>query len=720
MPVIEQVTETSSIMVAFVGSTDFQPVVTFQLLAAVKFRCKTEFTPLMAGPIGEVDFSGSTTLNAFAHLDGEPNLFPEIDCIVDTSVEFLPTLRQYPLMRCDFGVTLEMRPSNAEPEVFPFDIIVDIVPPPSTLKTRKFVYELIINGLTTIHIKSFTYSEARNQIGNSLSFELADISQIEMIEAATSFRFRIGEVIGMSTTWKVLIDEGLIDSSHYSLTRQESAPITQFQFTNTSTLTEILGRGPNRDTVVYDPLKVPLAVTEFETLYDVSGNPYYTELVPISNMFLEDIFNYVFLTRLGFTEVIHNLPNFPVKRVDFSMTESYLSQVSSLIGTFEPLIFEYQNKIWILDTTCLLPPGFPPSIEFTVSDASNIQLSKKFEKIDAYYLGYTEDSGTFDFYTTRSETKFEESGSTSAGNFTRTLIVRSIREYRRISNPAVVIKSEIVSDRRQTSNYLGTTIGETLETFTYDFFGRQTGSERTQSALIPRPSDGVPTFEDIRYEVTEIRYRTDPFQPSRQVQQRVWTNVSGLMIVDNENLVLGEPFKQDYMVAYQSGNLLSTMELEFGLIKTIRETLEVKGPGVCQVETIVHDFILNTVTKELTEPKSGDFSVNALVGRQMKLLVPYDNTSLGLENPIIKRLNVGEIPLNDALNLVRRLLIRSHRGVCDATISLIGTYFYLRRGLPISVSDQDSNNLANCLVEGFSITGRHESLTTDIEGLKIG
>lgn len=720
MPIIEYIrlADDMQALAVFSGQSQLVAEATFNFGARANFNCSTSITVNYGITLpSTIDFDGQSSLLALAHLDGEPNYFPEVNCDIEIVTEFVPTHKQIPFINAKFTIDVDATPFHRPFDSYPLEIIVDIIPD-APGQNQQWIYELTIDESTAIKIKSFTYSESKTEVGNSLQIDLANVNDIPVIEAATSFRFRIGMIVGGVTTWHTYINEAIINGSNYSLSRVGNAPMTTYQFTNRSSVADRLVRAPKRDLVIYDPIQVSISQEDFEILSDVDGTEYLTELVPYSGLTLNQIFALIFVEKLGFSAVVSNLPDFPIKRADFPCTDSYLSGVAGLIGMFEPLIFEYQGKLWILDTTAVLPNGFPVSTEITVSNASAISKSTQIDKIDAYLVVYAEDARAFDFYTTRTETIFQENG--TASNYTKTEITRTINEYRSFAQPAVIIKSEVKRDRRETSNYFGFTVGRTIEDYTYDYFGRQILSVKSQYGLIPSIPDGIMQLTEFHQERIEIRYAPDPFQPSRQIQQQIWTDIKGLMIVDNDNLQLGAPFKQDYMIAYRSGNLLDSMNTEFGVIQSTRETLIPLSKNQFQLETITHDYIFNTVTKEITEPRNGDFSMSSIVSKQRKVLLPFKSSSLSGQNAVIKKMYLGDMPLNYGLGLAKRLLRRSNLGRVSTSTSFIGTDFYLRRGLPIAVKDTTDTILAKCLVEGYSISGNQRTLMTSIEGLKIG
>lgn len=704
------------------SSTDMSADLTVEKRLRGSIHGSTSMTALLTlGQPMEGSIDGQTSMSAFLRINSEANKLAEVNCQIELDCHFPPRRDLTAFVNCKIRLDVNPFPTHNAEETFPVEIIVDIIPDEDLSLTQEWVAEMILDDTTSIPIKSFNYNEGKNDVGNSLRIELAKIENYADILAASKFTFRVGSVVDAVTTWHNYIEDGILDSLGYSITRQSNAPITQIDFSNKSSVVLKLTRNPKRDLVIYNPIQVSVSSTDFEILHDVEGNDYLTELFPIAGLMLYDLFQNIFVTRLGFTSYITNIPNYPIKRVDFSFTETYLSSIAGLIGMFEPMIFEYQNKVWILDSTNVLPSGFPPSLQLGIANSTSIKLNQNHDKIDAYFLFYNENGLNFDFLTSRTDTFIEETGQFVDGNYTRTEITKTIQEYRRNEQPLLVIKSDILRERRETFDNLGALINRSIEEFTYDGQGRQTFSVKTQSGLIPDvETDGELTFLDTYEERISIQYGPDPFQPSRIMALSTWIDVRGLIAVDGENLFFDAPFKLDYMEALKSGNLKSGMTREFGLIKMTREQVTPLPNGQCQVETRVRDYIRNVVSRDQTEPRAGDFTINGSISRQRKVLVPYASDSLTKENPIIKRLSVGDLPTQYAIALANRKLKRQNGGPTDGVVGIPGTNFYLRRGLPVEISNASNGSMGNFLIEGFSVSGSQGNLVTEIQGPKIG
>jgi hypothetical protein len=130
-----------------------------------------------------------------------------------------------------------------------------------------------------------------------------------------------------------------------------------------------------------------------------------------------------------------------------------------------------------------------------------------------------------------------------------------VREYRTFSNPAAITREDEVYLKTRT---LDSDLNEiALETLThyFDALNRPTGYLRQVSSLLPDPStdDAARILQPSLEESQRITYGVHPLNAARDVQQMVETQVSGLILVDEENQYLGKPYKIPLHDAHKSG-----------------------------------------------------------------------------------------------------------------------------------------------------------------------
>lgn len=594
------------------------------------------------------------------------------------------------------------------------NLIVDILPAISG-NYQNYTPRFSVDGVS-IPIKSFNLNFPKNQIGSELSVQLARISDKSLMTGAASYKFEIG-VSGIFTT---LFDTATLSGRAHSVGWSNNAPTDTFTVSCLSSLDDKLNKSPLEPVVAYDADRASVSQDEFETLYDTTGAAYPTELIAFRPLTLYALLNLI-AQRCGFAGYQTNIPNFQVRRVDFPIEQPLVQSIAGILGAFEPLFFELDDELWIVDASCVLPFGFPSARQVQTSVYRSASKQNNSLPVDAYLVNYTENETEGTAYNTRLEQETIETGDFGSAGFTSTVTERTVRDYYNSNQPNVITKSVVVSETVETTDDNSVLVHRVTDNFTYDSFGRQTASSRSVSSRVPDLSNsGNLNLITVREETISIEYGAHPFEPSRQIQKKATTVIRGLVAVDADNQYFDEDFKQDFLDAHRAGNLSETMTSEFGPLKTITETLKPLSNG--QVKTLVRtiDHVRNVISSEIGEVKAGDASLSASASRQRKILVfPLDYSST--KDRRIEPFYIGELPLTLGIPLARRRLARRDGGR-DGTITceIIGIDLGIRRGASVEVTEREDASLGNYLVEGLSLSGGHrQEYLTQVQGVEI-
>lgn len=662
-----------------------------------------------------ISIAGSTSVDSFLRLYGEANVLiaAEVDGLTTLEAELATVFSPYCLVEGSTDIQANLRISKVETS--DLELVVDIVPGLGELASyvSNWLGRLIVDG-QEIPIVDWTFDEAPNLVGGNLQVTLARPGDRSLITADSVIEFSIGRKIvdmGGSIVWDeaslyTLLSSGSVRGYEFSVAWGTAGPTDVLRVRGALQLNDRLGRTPATDTIFYDSLRQSLTLDDFEALLDSEGRSYYPTLVPIVDMGLYDILQQVLVTRCGFSSFETNIPNYPVNRVDCRMGQGYFESIKGLFGMFEPAVFTDGDVIWLIDTSVVLPAGFPTPRAVAVSEYRTLSLTNAQERLDALLVQYVQQRLDYDYITTRTETQTQTSGEFGTDNYTSTLIERSFREYRKLSHPSVVIRSELYLEKRTTTG--GGIIGEigySEERYDYDSQNRLTQRTKTEQGRVPALT-GPTLFalQDVRTETETYQYAVHPFQPRGSYLQEKNLLIRALIVTDSTNQQLGQDFKQEFMLAYRSGNLLDTMTTDFVDIKSRTELNEPLRDGSVRITTKEVDALVNSIISETREERPGDILINGMSPQQSQMLVFDDeNTLRGLYR--VDTVHLGELPVNILVPLARRILRARKKKAQTINCDAIGFDPILRPGMVISVTVRQAEALGNFIVLGRQLKG---------------
>jgi hypothetical protein len=653
---------------------------------------------------------GIGNLSAFLRLNNEPNIFLENaiaigegNAATSLSTEQLVYFRAVGIGRVSLTFPFEI----VEPEPILSEIAADAFLN-QRLRARFYVHN------TEIPIKSFEFSKPRGTVGSSLNVTLAK-ADLAQIPADAIFRFQIGKFVSGSWQYFTLLENGILDSRGYNLAFLNDT----LSFSTVAPLADKLELSPRKNIICYDSNSIQISLDNTQPIFDVLGNQIVTELRSFNQLTLYSLLEIAFVEGCGFDSFETNLPNFLVSRADFSFTSSYLEAVSSLIGVFEPVLFAVGNVLWILDKTQAIPEGFEPN-SLTASKMITFGANKPvFAVIDGYLVSYTDSEFSANYSENRLVQFTNETGNFGDANYTQTEVTQTFKDWKHTSNPNIVVKSDLISERHETFA-ASELVGRTFEIHFYDGQGKRVESLKTIEARVPTLPTGAPALTLVREEITEFFYKNDRENPNRFVLDKSILRVSGMIAVDSENPYFDADFRQDFIEANKAGNLTTEMTSEMGNIKTVIETLETLGNGQVQTKIQTIDHLRNSVTNSFSDVKSGDNSINS-ISKPRQMVVWRSGINLNeSKGARIQSFAVGELPLYFAVPLAERRLARQLNKPNEASIEVSGFDENLERGVYFAVTGRNGAALGNFLTEGFLIRQTSgEPIVTVIEGSEI-
>jgi hypothetical protein len=695
-------TEDESLRVRLAGKTNL----------AVKFTTREQLAVLLAG---------TTLLSAQIYNLGEPNLFLSVNLAGSTEMQADLTARENLLARLDGKTDLRVSFTTREAAHSSLQFIVDVLPEPSASKTLQQKARLTIDG-QTIPYRTFNYQEPRRAVGANLTVQLARLADRNLITRNSIIKFELGKKVSGVWEWTTKFDSGELTGKDYSIGWATNAPTDTLSISAAADLNKKLSRTPPTDLIIYDPAKLTLNNEDFEPLLDTEGRTFAAQLVPTANLKLYTLFQKTFVERCGFASVKTNLPDYPVERADFGTGSGYYEGIKPLVGMFEPVVCARGNELWILETSQLLPAGFPAPRSIRPSGYRGLNLSESHQKIDALLVTYSESATDWDYVTPRTIAPPPvPNGTFGTNDYTETTTVKTVREYRKFSAPAVVVKTDVADETRSITDSQQRTIHVERSQFFYDGFGRQTRVQKTIESLVP--NFALPDFPlqllKVREENALTIYAAHPFEPRRQYQKSYVRQIRGLIAVDSENQYLDEDFRQDFTDAHRAGNLVEGITTEYGAIKTITATQTPRRDGTVESVTNRIDHLRSLAYDPQTEVLAGDVSLNGQSAKQSRVLVfAEDNAARSTDR--IEPFAVGPLPSEFFTPLARRRLKKRQNKPKDVSFDLIGWDETIERGSIVTAIGRLEENLGAFLIEGLGVTGEESgAIFTTLQGQQI-
>lgn len=680
--------------------------------------------------IDEALFENSFELELNGFLNNEPNITDEI--YFDTGLEFVANDATFSeaLALFNFSLEFEAVEEITEAESSIFTLIVDVVP--ESVASSNYITQrgrLKVDGVE-IPFVTATYSEPNGRSGSELSIQLARLSDKSLITQDAFIEFEIGDKIdGVWSNVETLFSTAELNGvqqTNFSLSYRDNAPADTFSFSSVSDFSRKFSKSPTRNLVIYDSLKLTLTVDDFEPIYDTNGLRYDVELVPVANLSFYDLISRVIEDRCGFTDVQTNIANFPIARIDCPIGQSFMQSVSGYFGMFEPDIYEDESgTLWIEDTTNTLPSGFPAPRSINIESWTNAEKSSNQKRVDALLVSYSADQRNFDYTTTRSVVTIgEETGTILQDNYTSTVREKFYREYRRFSNPTLVIASNLERETATTTNRFSIVVAEYDERYTYDEQGRLTKRTKRQSSIIPTLPSSSPHYslQDVLNEEERLEYKQLPFRVKDYYLSKRTLDVTGTIAYDPDAPQLGRDYKQGVVDAIRSGNLTETTVIVLDVpIKSVVELATPKPDGTVSVRITEIDHLNNVQSYTVNEDRAGDVGLSTFASKQKVILV-FDSDIPTPSFDRVEAFSAGELGVKAAVALARRVLIKRKTRSNVINFVKIGFDSSYRKGSAVTVNERGTSpvrSLGVYKIKSRSVTVNRNGVLMSFNGEQL-
>lgn len=714
MPLIIPVQDSSSLIATieavFAGNTSLTGALNVHFGLIGHVNGATNLAASLGGRYviaGQVN--GGTALSGSLRLNSEANIFMA-GAIAGSTAVTAPEMQLGLSGNANFlggtAMTGSLSVTNAEEPSFILaaDILDTAIAAQGNI--RRYMPRLLADGVE-VKIRSASVEASPDTLGTEVRVTLL-VPDAQLVSLAALLTFQIGLWSSGSFHYVDVVTGGRLSSRGNTLKNTGGLPNDEVTLSIVDIVADRWNRAPRQPIHLYDPDKAdtPTQSDLDANRIEVLGVGYIEPVnIALTGLSLYVVLNEAYVTGCGFSSVVSNIPNFPVSEADFTLDGGYDAGVRPLLSLFGPVLFERDNVLYVIDPDAPLPAGMTPR-DFTHAQTRELSDSlPQREPVNALLLR-TRGSDSGEYFTERLDTQTTSSGVFGTAGFTTTDTERRTREYRNFASPTVIVREELVSEKVTVEDSGLNIIERTTETVSFDGLNRKTGSVKRTDMRMPNlnaPGAPLTLMSDVTRQDQMITYRPDPQDPRRDLQDRVVTRESGLVVVDAGNQYLGADYRIPFLDAHRSGYIdpdgdqsLSTMD-----IRTTTEQLRVRGQQV-DVEVRVVNHISDVTTRNSTTTRPATASTSRKTqarGRTILLTVTGTDT----QGRRAQTLDTGDLPYETAIALGQRRLARLNSPPREVSVSPAYVDVTVRRGTVVQLKKRDGASLGNYIVRGYSI-----------------
>ena len=581
-------------------------------------------------------------------------------------------------------------------------------------------------------ISGFTLEVPTGALGARLTALLADFTP--GLDTSQPVKFEIGITKGGVTEFATLLDDARITDK--SKTTRLGGDATQI--TAVSRLADKWKLTPRQPIVLYDPDQVDM-VTETSQgrndVVDAAGlaiEPVYT---PVASLDLYQLLHFIYVEKLGFGQVITNIPNYALERAEFGLTTPYHSVAAGQVALFEPQYSsEDASMLFIIDPQGTLPDGFPATVR-SVSMNAYVELQRQKQTaplINAVLLSYKDSTASSSgAITDRVDPETQEVGTFGEADWQRTVINRFVKEFRDDPNDSSRVTREVIwkVESRTSAKADGIVREIAIETQTdlYDYdWQLKTGYTKIVQRYTKLPGQSA-LMRQVQTETNRIIYTGSMSNPSELVKTWELTEINGTILVDgDEDDEENPPVKTSLYEADRTNGISDEAEAQLARpIKSVIERWREVGSDQIEVGYQVVDHLTNKVEQNKTVQHTGTIRVRLNQGNQTTVtMLLRDEESEAVDGTLPPaQISAGDIGFGPALEIGNRLLARHGQQPQRVTIQFAGIDVLLRRGSLRRVSERDGSEYL-VFITGYTITGQNLgtadfSITQQAEGIVL-
>lgn len=578
-------------------------------------------------------------------------------------------------------------------------------------------------GAVNIPITKFTLDFPEGSIGSKLSAELAEPNAV--VDPDASMTFDIGIDSGNGIEWVPMMDVGKVRVVGTTIAWLNDNVVIEA----ISGLADRWDRSSSVPIVLHDPDQVGIVEASGSAPGDLVDSNHVIiqpEKIAIENLDLTQLLNYVYVTKLGFASVVTNIPNFPLKRVDIRVTDSFHSVAAREIGLFEPVYHADDDTVlFILDPQRDLPPGLSIKKLNTANYVKFTTTRETGRNINAIILSYRDNTVTGSASLDRVEQTVQDNGTPFTAGWQRTITNTFIRDfYDNLADPDEVTRSVPFRVDSRTVGFDGVVrelaVESQTDLYLYDF-RLKIGHTKTVELYSAFPGEGA-LMRPAYTETNQVIWEELTSAPGEFMKVYEITQAVGTVLVEGED----EDAVRTSLYKANQNNLISddqVVELNVP-IQTQIDRYRVLGRDQIEVSTQRVDHLKAppkpTVNNTFQHP--GTIVVRAQAqAAEVNMLLTNDVPADERRPPTA--LSAGNVPISEARPLAQRILDRRGAQPAKATCELTGLDLSLSRGSLRKIRDREQDRIT-VFIKGFRITGDQLgtpsfSITQDITGLVI-
>ena len=620
--------------------------------------------------------------------------------------------------------------------------------------------ELRVND-SIVPISSFEYNEPSGKLGSILNVQLAD-PRPELIPIGASIEFALTVKTTAGTSRKVLMKNGKLSGRDYKMSFKSGAaggPNDEVSFGAIDIIADRFTLAPRRPVIMFDPAKISFGDVQLrpvDAVLDEAGRPImpvyehinnlsmlkvlrraytdsggYSMMSPLSPVIFSSLSQIQHLLStpetdqvgMRFANVLTNIPDYRIKRADFSIDGGWHSGAQPVVGMYDPLYLPLGNILYVLNIEFPLPFGALPRI-ITMSQPTALTQTLPFKSDTnavtlTYQISANSDPTTDMYIVVEFEEETQETEDGSSETYIRT---RYLRKKMFADNSVVAEVVEEVMQETRTDFGTGRILShrETTQNF-YDDDLKVGHIKRVEGLILTGPT-ASPSLTTVLTETCQITWKEDPINLGQKIQTRNYTKVDGLVYTQVDtytrlNPVTGEEETVPYMfpaISAQESGIIANDDgvegttLSNMTIETTEETLRHVQGNQFDVSVVITNWLTKTVKRSTTSPRTGDTSSNPYASRSKTMLLRDEESELEIGPRIPIPVNAGELPRERAIALGELVLYRAKNPLNSTTLPLANVDFGLERGTVIVGQTR------------YSYTKRHIITGLSIKGVNLG
>jgi hypothetical protein len=597
-----------------------------------------------------------------------------------------------------------------------------------------------------VPLTRFSYSAPANTLGSRADAVISDISI--PISRGDDFDLLIKIPSGTQPKKKLINNGKVVATGRETASVRAgglSLPNDSLSVVGIDNIGERWKLAPRVPVILYDPAFVTLQSNETDSnVNDEDGDRIFATTTAVPSLDLEYVLNYAYVDRCGFSEVITNIPNYRIPRADFSLNSSFHTIASSFYSIFNPIKFEDEDRLFIIDVFGEIPEGI-------LSAARNVSVSKYISSsvqkpeiavVNAVLLTHKQPTpqlnGVDEFpsnVTDRIDSESQDIGQPGAKGWINNQFKRYVKEFHEDEDDLAKITGEIVwkvetiTTGKDESNVTRTLLQEAQTDRYSNSWRLKLGYSKTTDAYT-EDGDGGKLLQNVQTETNIIIWQPSIKNPGEYEKLYSQTQIEGLIHVDGNFALDGDGFpifETDTIAVplLEASNNKevpndSSTSVMRGPISTTNETWRYTGTDQIEVHTQKINHLSGRV--EVSPRTTEHIGTNAARVRngeafntkQVLLTDPTSDLADGAREPI--SFDAGYVSYPIAKELALRALAEARNPRETVKVELARFDGGIRRGSIRNLVDRDGN-VKTVIITGFQIEGL--PIRQTIEGVVI-